>query len=369
MRGASSLYNMITISPRWAEPAVAVVFASDAHYVPYLAVAILSLITHSSPSEKYDVIILSDEQTTHEEEKLKSLCAGKENISIRCINMAEFCAMCERFGVRNHLSTAAYYRLFISSICAEYDKILYMDCDVLCHADVAELYHMELGDNLVAAAYDRPIQDVRNEWLDGARAYIESIGMKDAKQCFNSGVLVMNLKQMRAENTENEFLRVAAINKEYWHDQSVLNICCQGRVLLLPESWNFTTHMYAAELLSPSTVKERMELEQEQTYHIIHYAAGCIKPWQTSTSSVYKKWWEMAVRTPYYDTIRQRLETTLRNSFSAKAQLKTLLILLLAFFVPTHKNEQRLMRRMRRFGELAAARLRWQKLWKSLSPY
>lgn len=358
---------MVTISPRWADDAIPVVFASDAFYIPYLAVAIYSLIAYASPKEKYDIIILTDARAAQEEKKLQSMCTGKENISIRCIDMADFCAVCESFEVRNHLSVAAYYRLFISSICAEYDKILYMDCDVLCHADVAELYHMDLGDNLVAAAYDRPIQDVQSEWLDGARAYIESIGMKDAKQCFNSGVLLMNLRQMREENTEREFLRVAAINKQYWHDQSVLNICCQNRVLYLPESWNFTTHMYAPEALSLSSVKERMELEKEGAYHIIHYAAGRIKPWQTFASSVYRAWWEMAVCTPYYDIIRRRIEKTQDNNFSWKSRTKTLLILLLAFFLPTQTNMQRSMRRLSRFGEIASVRLRWQELWKSLS--
>lgn len=357
---------MITISPRWAEPAVTVVFASDAFYVPYLAVAIFSLIAHSSPSEKYDVIILSNGQMTHEEEKLKSMCAGKENVSIRCIDMTPFCEMCESFGVRNHLSTAAYYRLFISSICAEYDKILYMDCDVLCHADVAALYHMDLGDKLVAAAYDRPIQDVRTEWLDGARTYIESIGMKDAKQCFNSGVLVMNLKQMRVENTEKEFLRIAAINKKYWHDQSVLNICCQDRVLYLPESWNFTTHMYDHALLAPHTVAECLSLIREKKYHIIHYAAGCIKPWQTFTSPLYRQWWEVAARTPYFDVIRQRTEEAQRKRMPFLAKCKLLVALALSMVCPTEKNCKRARRHMAAMGAVAADVDRWAALWQSL---
>lgn len=357
---------MITISPRWPEQAVAVVFASDIHYFPYLSVAILSLIEHSSASHRYDVIVLTDAAAVAEEQQLKSLCADRDNISIRCIDMADFQRECAGFGVRSHLSVAAYYRLYIASICAEYQKILYMDCDVLCCADVAELFYKDLGTNLVAAAYDLPIQDIRSEWLDGARAYIESIGMKDAKQCFNSGVLVMNLQQMREENTEQELLRVAAINKKYWHDQSVLNICCQGRVLFLPECWNFTTHMYAPGRLSPHTAAECLTLIQQRSYNIIHYAAGCIKPWQTFTSPLYQEWWKVAARTPYYGVICQRTVKQAQQKCTCKKQVKMMISVLLALICPTGNNQCRARRHMLQLGAAAADWERWLQMWKTL---
>lgn len=357
---------MLTISPRWSEEAVPVVFASDLHYIPYLAVAIRSLIEHASPEHRYDIIIFGDKESQKEETTLRSMAEGKDYISIRCIDMEPFREMVQQFGPRNNLTIAAYYRLYIATICSEYAKAIYMDCDILCHADVAELYMTDLGENLVAAAYDRPVQDVDHEWLNGARAYIESIGMKDARQCFNSGVLLLNLEQMRKENTQKHLLEVAAINKKYWNDQGVLNICCQERVHFLPEAWNFTTHMHELHTLSPETTKECRELLCTQGYKIIHYAAGGIKPWQKFTSPIYRLWWETAKDTPYYDEICRRISAGIRKAMGPKAMIKLTLALLSAAVSPTTAHQTEMARLLQAYAAAADMRVRWAGLWRSL---
>lgn len=357
---------MLTISPRWREEAVPVVFASDLHYIPYLAVAIRSLIEHATPEHRYDIIVFGDKESRQEEEKLRSMAEGKEYISIRCIDMEPFRDTVQQLESRNHLTLAAYYRLYIATICSEYAKAIYMDCDILCHADVAELYMTDLGDNLVAAAYDRPVQDMDSEWLNGARAYIESIGMKDARQCFNSGVLLLNLEQMRKENTQKHLLEVAALNKKYWNDQGVLNICCQGRVHFLPEAWNFTTHMYELHTLSPETARECRELLCSQNYKIIHYASGGIKPWQNFTSPAYRLWWEIAKNTPYYDEIRRRISAGIRKEMGLKALVKLMRSLLSAVISPTTAHQTAMVRQLQAYAATADRRLRWAKLWSTL---
>lgn len=357
---------MHTISPRWNEAAVPVVFASDLHYIPYLAVAIRSLIEHASPAHRYDIIILGDKESQKEEEKLRSMAEGKDYLSIRCIDMAPFHEMLKNVSARNNLTIAAYYRLYIASICAEYTKAIYMDCDILCQADVAELYMTDLGENLVAAAYDRPIQDVDHPWLNGARTYIESIGMKDARQCFNSGVLLLNLEQMRRENTEKHLLKVAAINKKYWNDQGVLNICCQGRVHFLPEAWNFTTHMYNLHAFTPESARECRELLCDRSYKIIHYASGGIKPWQSFTSPLYRQWWETARRTPYFDTICQRISSGIAMSTSLKRALALVHSLLVTVCFPSESREKTLVRRIQTFANAIDLKSQWAELWRSL---
>lgn len=352
---------MITISPRWQDPSIPVVFASDGNYIPYLSVAILSLIDHASTEHKYDIIILADEKAVNEEAKLRKMCRGRDNISIRCIDMTSFRETCSTFGVRGHLSIAAYYRLYISSICADFDKILYMDCDVLCNADVAELYNTDMGDLLVTAAYDKPIQAVDSEWLNGARAYIESIGMKNAKQCFNSGVIVMNLAQMRKENTEARFLEVAARNKKYWHDQSVLNICCQDRVLWLPEEWNFTLHMYEENMLEPSFIAERRTLLQDKAYRIIHYAANQ-KPWKQFHSPLMDEWWKVAFKSPYKDEIVRRVVSRYTMPLTPSRCAKLGILGLLSSIIPS-RYKRRLERRIDQIAEERADYAAWRHLW------
>jgi alpha-N-acetylglucosamine transferase len=43
---------------------------------------------------------------------------------------------------------------FIPEMFSSYEKVIYLDCDLICCADIAELYKTNLGDNLLAAARD-----------------------------------------------------------------------------------------------------------------------------------------------------------------------------------------------------------------------
>lgn len=358
---------MISPVPAFSEKNVPVVFASDENYIPYVAVAIKSIINHASNDWNYDILLLTDGETIRREHELQSLAKDRNNISIRMVDMSDFADYAKSLHIFSHVSYTAYYRLFISELCTKYDKIIYMDCDVLCVGDIAGLYAMDLGNHYVAAAHDEAVRNLSYEWIDNACEYIKTIGMKDPKQCFNSGVLLMNLELIRKENVTKEFKRVARVNKKYWHDQSVLNICCQGRVLYIPEKWNYTSHMYVSVFMPQAMRREVARMNSEMDVMVIHYAASS-KPWNKDSSELDYLWWRTAYQTPYMREFVDKALAPHLGCLHFKSWVKLALLVMLSLVIPSQANKRRRNEQTERIGRAAASIREWVDKWNSFIP-
>ncbi len=149
------------------------------------------------------------------------------------------------FYVTDTFPLPVYFRLFAPAIFQNYDSILYLDSDLVALADVADLLRRDLGSALVAASHDCKFEgDLRNPHsLPGCRfkenALRCGIEYQPDDSYFNSGVMVMNLRAMREENTLERFLTaIRLVKKPMLPDQDILNLVCRGRVKFLPPAWN-----------------------------------------------------------------------------------------------------------------------------------
>jgi lipopolysaccharide biosynthesis glycosyltransferase len=76
-----------------------------------------------------------------------------KNISIKFIDIKPFLKNVDlsTFGLRLYFIMSAYYRLFLLKIFSSYDKLIYLDSDMLVLKDVKELFDIDVGDNYVGA--------------------------------------------------------------------------------------------------------------------------------------------------------------------------------------------------------------------------
>ena len=168
---------------------IPVFFAVDNGYIPFLSVALRSLIDNTSKENIYAIKILYTNVT--EENKIKIKKYETENISIEFVDLnKQLEEIKEKLYTRNYFSNTTYYRLFIPELYPEYDKAVYIDSDTVCLSDIAELYNTDMGDNLIAGIPDGVIQAI-----DIFKDYVERVvGVADYNNYFNAGVIVMNLK-------------------------------------------------------------------------------------------------------------------------------------------------------------------------------
>lgn len=136
------------------------------------------------------------------------------------------------------LSVGCLFRLLLPDL-LPYDKVIYMDCDVLVNLDIQELWNIELEDYCVAGARD-PIAE-RGKKIFSRDFVISKLLGYNLSDYINSGVLLMNLKKIKSLfNLSKEALTYFS---RYPHcapptDQNFINTLFHKKTLILEPRFN-----------------------------------------------------------------------------------------------------------------------------------
>ena len=174
--------NVFKKNPKNLE-VIPVFFATDDNYIPFLDVAIGSLIENSSKNYFYDIHILNTGLKIENIFKVK--LRQNANVSITFDNISKNIEkISESFRNIYHFSLAAYYRLFIESMFPQFKKILYLDCDIVVLGDVSKLWEIDLGDNMLAGVVEGFVASTKE-----FREYAQKAVGVNPDRYINSGIL------------------------------------------------------------------------------------------------------------------------------------------------------------------------------------
>ena len=263
---------------------IPIFFAVDDEYVPFLAVALQSLVENSKKENYYLIKILYTNITDENQEKIKKY--ESENINIEFVCLSYYInKVKDKLYTRDYYSKTTYFRLFIPDLYPQFDKVLYLDSDIVILSDIADLYNVDMGDNLLAAVPDDVIQTI-----EVFREYAEKVvGVATYKNYFNAGILLMNLDELRKFNFQEKFLYLLEkVKFSVAQDQDYLNRLCKGRVKLLENTWD--------RMPIGGDIINRDEL------HLIHYNLA-FKPWHFEDILYKEYFWKYAEKTEYIDKI------------------------------------------------------------------
>ena len=288
---------------------IPIFFTIDNNYAPYVSVAIKSMIANASKEYNYRIIILHQELSKENMDKIQSL--ANENFEIyfqymknsmsAITNRAENRLRCDYFTL------TIYFRLFIPEMFPYYDKAIYIDSDIVVPGDISKLYNLDLGNNLIGACRDKSVVDVPAF----ANYMGNAIGV-DRNEYINSGVLLMNLKELRNERFSEKFL--ALLNKYHFDtiapDQDYLNAMCNGKILYINEEWD----------TMPTEGKEPLKSPQ-----LIHYNLFQ-KPWCYDNIQYEEYFWKYAKMTNYYNTIVEHKNNYSEEQKKSDAECLTMLL-------------------------------------------
>ena len=262
---------------------IPIFFACDDNYMPYLAVALKTLILHASAERKYHIYILSD--GVNEENAAKINAMATPNIHTEFVSVKEkMASILGKMKLRDYYTPSIYYRIFIAKMFPEFDKAVYVDADIVLNDDIANLFDINLGENLVGAVSDAIIAS-----SPLFRRYAEEgLGIRYDRY-FNSGVLLMNLHGMREFDLEGRFMYL--LNRYHFNtvcpDQDYLNVICRDRVLYLDEGWD----------------KMSVDENYPGVPSLIHYNMFN-KPWKYDDVPYGDYFWKYCVGTPFEAEIK-----------------------------------------------------------------
>jgi len=173
--------------------------------------------------------------------------------------------------VMSRISSAAHYRLLLPELMPpSVERILYLDCDVLCTGSLAPLWRTDLRGELLGAVRDPGAPTISAAGgLPGFRAGAGRL--RFWSDYFNSGVLLMDLARCREEDLTTTMLNYLQDNSTRLRfvDQDALNFAADDRWLRLERRWNDL--IYGYERGRDGAVEPG----------ILHFA-GAEKPWEDS---------------------------------------------------------------------------------------
>lgn len=243
------------------------------------AATMLRSVMDASPNGRFHVIcLLTDAIPQAMQDKLQRLGAGR--LSLEYIPLK---GRLEGIYIDPRYTEAASLRLLLPELMPEYDRILYLDCDIIVRQDLARLWkETDLGDNYLAAVFEAPIEQQAERF--------RALGC-DPNRYFNSGFLMMNLALMRRDNLTQRLLDACRVDYLEFPDQDALNQVCQGRVLPLSPLYNSIRTFFIPKY-KPDFVRQYGESlwNEVQKHATIHYTGG--KPWNLFTVQ-FGAWWRV----------------------------------------------------------------------------
>lgn len=199
----------------------------------------------------------------------------------------------------------------------QYQKVLYLDCDLIVRADLAELYDVDLKKNLLGAVRDPDFTGQLNiPGFDTMEYCVETMKMRNPYDYFQAGVLVLNIVEMRKITTVEKLLDIAEQNLYRYSDQDILNILCEGRVTYLDMAWNHIHDCNRERIKNtvewaPAQIRDAY-MEARKAPKIIHYA-GFVKPWISPREEFSEDFWAAARETVFYELLIYHMQEGLTN--------------------------------------------------------
>ena len=247
---------------------VAVACAANPAYALPLAVMLRSAADHLSPGRELAVWIVDDGLGDDLRRRIVESLPSRATVQWLAATRSDFAGL----PLWGRMPSTTYNKLTIAeSLPSHVSKAIWLDCDMLVLADLAELWELPLGDAHALAVTDSLVPTVSSRF--GVSGFAE-LGIDASSPYFNAGVMVLDPAKWRASK-----VAAGALNylkrfrgRVFFWDQEALNAMLAGRWSEIESRWNWSANL---DRLSHSGPASHNEIAGRR---IIHFS-GNIKPW------------------------------------------------------------------------------------------
>ena len=239
---------------------ISIAFACDEAYARHVAVVIKSILANAEETDSFEFHIITMELTALSQSRLQQI--AKDNGSTLEIHYIEPSRLSE--FPESRLTLNAYLRLFIPELFSEKNKILYLDADLIVLDSLRSLWEHPLDNCAVAAAVDSM------ECFGGSSLeHFRNLGLPPAHAYFNSGVLLLNLKNLRDIQLLEKVIAWFPNNIYPYADQDALNATLVGQISYFHVRWNLQVPLIDPVRFGWGCLQEQAEAVANPA--IIHY--------------------------------------------------------------------------------------------------
>jgi lipopolysaccharide biosynthesis glycosyltransferase len=254
----------------------ALVFAADDRFAPPLAVAMHSALSTLEAHWKPAVYVLDNGLSELSRRRLSVIATHvTQREAIRFVKVPP--ARLAGIRLPKHLPAASLSRLLLPELVDPgIRRAVYLDADVLVRRDLSDLFRIELGDAVVAAAHDFEVRSFDPDSLELSQSETEY-----SRPYYNAGVLVVDVPRWREAGVTDRALERARTQFMPYADQDALNATVD-RWTTLDDRWNVQTRSIALAKRRLVTDRGRYLRERElyRSGAIWHFVGLNGKPWE-----------------------------------------------------------------------------------------
>ena len=270
----------------YGKKAINIAYMVDNNYVPYMITSMHSAIKNKNKESVYNFYIIAENFSSENIEKIKKI--KENNVNIEIIPARQKTLDYSHLG-RFASFKIAMQKIFIPDYLENIDKVLYLDADTLVQKDLNKIYSTNMGGAYIGATKDGLMYQFPE--------HITEIGLDWRKFYFNSGVMLLNLKDMRKDAIIEKSITYFNTHYEVFGDQDILNVVVNDKVIPISYRYNCNSTFFEekdAEFLS-NFYNEKVYQTSRENYDnavILHFAGH--KPWTEWYTHSYLKplWYE-----------------------------------------------------------------------------
>jgi lipopolysaccharide biosynthesis glycosyltransferase len=199
-----------------------------------MGVSIVSLLETNRDADKIKIYIVNNKISQHNKQKIVNLIKTYKR-DVCFVEMPDFEKVYGVSLIDQGWTVTPFARLFLTELLScEIERALYLDCDTLVMDSITNLYNTDIEDFFMAGV------------IDGAFEKKEKmkIGLTDADNYFNTGVLLINIHRMRKFKIVQNFIDLISSYGKLpipYIDQGVINATISKQMKVLPLKYNVTT--------------------------------------------------------------------------------------------------------------------------------
>lgn len=270
----------------YGKKAINIAYMVDNNYVPYMITSMHSAIKNKNKESVYNFYIIAENFSSENIDKIKKI--KEHNVNIEIIPARQKTLDYSHLG-RFASFKIAMQKIFIPDYLENIDKVLYLDADTLVQKDLNKIYSTNMGDAYIGATKDGLMYQFPE--------HITEIGLDWRKFYFNSGVMLLNLKDMRKDAIIEKSITYFNTHYEVFGDQDILNVVVNDKAIPISYRYNCNSTFFEekdAEFLS-NFYNEKVYQTSRENYDnavILHFAGH--KPWTEWYTHSYLKplWYE-----------------------------------------------------------------------------
>ena len=200
----------------------------------------------------------------------------------------------------HRISKQAYYRFSLGELLPNLNKIIYLDTDIIVYKDLSQFYNINFNGKMIL----------------GQPTYGNKKRQRKGFHRINTGVLLLNLAEMRKNEFEKIVIKIIKKGKKYrYHDQTLLNDNFKEVLGIFPPEYHTRPWSNYKEMnIFNNIIGKPYDMDYfyfAHKYPVLRHFLGKYKPRNHKINHI-EDWWFFARKSKYYN----KTATSFNNAFS-----------------------------------------------------